>query len=86
MNDFAQWCLEKNLINILEDGTVTWKRVEKEPVRGGTLINNKDDKTNKVRDLRQDLSNDYKDPARSFGTVWPFKVLTKDNSLRQNKK
>jgi len=77
MKDFAEWCLEQNLVTISEDGTVEWKRFEKEPVGGGTLIFYKDGKADKVRDIRHDLSKDYKDYARSFGTVWPFKVLAR---------
>lgn len=77
MKDFAEWCLEQDYVTISEDGTVAWKRSEKEPVKGGTLIKYQDDKASKVRDIRQDLSKDYKNYARSFGTVWPFKVLAK---------
>lgn len=74
MKDFREWCIDNNLIH--EDGTVVRKKKEQEPVKG-KLIGYTDKKSKDVRDMRQDLSKDYKNYARSFGTVWPHKVLTK---------
>jgi len=73
MKDFAEWCEENNLVVIHEDGTVAWR--EKGPNKKGKLIPYKDARSSVVRDIRADLSADYKDYASSFGTVWPFKVL-----------
>ena len=80
MKDFKEWCLDKGYISFEEGTTSDRKRSEKESVKGGKFIKYKDDKSEKVRDIRQDLSGDYKDYARSFGTVWPFKVQAKGNA------
>jgi hypothetical protein len=73
MFDFVNWCLSENLVDVQNDGTVTWKE---EAIKGG--------KTGKYkqnfgggRDQRKDLSDDYKDYCHHMGTVWPFKVVAK---------
>ena len=65
MKDFVNWCVGKNLVNVFEDGTVTWKEsCESNKIAGG-------------RDGRSDLSDDYKDYCHQMGTVWPFKLVGK---------
>jgi hypothetical protein len=71
MKDFKEWLSDK--IETVKESS------EKEPIKGGRLIRHKKKKSH-VRDLQGDLSNDYKNPASSFGTVWPFKVLTGRNA------
>ncbi len=71
MNDFVNWCAKKDLIDISEDGTVTWKE---SAMRGGDKAKYKE-KFDGGRDQRQDLSGDYKGHCHMMGTVWPFKVV-----------
>lgn len=80
MYDFAQWCQAQGLVEIHEDGTVTWTEnsgCHKEPVKGGKKINHKEKKSGSVRDTTSDLSGDYKGHYSHMGTVWPFKVAGK---------
>lgn len=78
MRDFVNFCQEKDLIEIQEDGTVMWtcfedcakqKANHKEKFAGG-------------RDGRKDLSDDYKDPCGHMGTVWPFKVTASKKACK----
>lgn len=69
MRDFVNFCNENNLINIDEDGTITWKE---EAIKGKCS-----DKIDGARDQRKDLSDDYKDYCHKMGTVFPFKVVAK---------
>jgi len=73
MRDFVNWCVDGKLIDVCDDGSVTWKEAaircqqkgkHKEVIDGG-------------RDGRADLSDDYKDYCHHMGTVWPFKVVAK---------
>lgn len=73
MRDFVKFCHDNDLIEVFEDGTVVWKE---ETVKGGKSSGYKD-KFDGGRDLRKDLSGDYKDYCHQMGTVWPFKVLAK---------
>lgn len=73
MITFIEWCLKKDLASINEDGTITLKESEKKSEKG-KLVPYKDDSASGVRDIRRDLSKDYKDYAKSFGDVWPFKI------------
>lgn len=73
MQDFVNWCAKKNVIDVFEDGTVTWKETA---IRGGEKCNHKE-KFDGGRDGRKDLSDDYKDYCHQMGTVWPFKVVAK---------
>lgn len=86
MKNFAEWCYEKGLVEIHEDGTVAWVEAikpptsgtEKDPVKGGSKISRGEKRSPKVRDGQSDLSNDYKGNYSHMGTVWPFKVVTKN--------
>ena len=73
MIDFVNFCLNKNLVEVENDGTVTWKE---EAIRSGSSTKNTDD-FGGGRDQRKDLSDDYKDYCHHMGTVWPFKVVAK---------
>ncbi len=73
MIDFVNFCCENNLIDIDEEGTVTWKE---EAIKGPKKTGYKDD-FGGGRDQRKDLSDDYKDYCHHMGTVWPFKVVAK---------
>jgi hypothetical protein len=73
MRDFVNWCVERNLVDIANDGTVTWKEAA---VRGGKKASHKE-KTDGGRDGRDDLSKDYQGHSHMNGTVWPFKVVAK---------
>lgn len=76
MQDFANWCLDKNLIDVFEDGTVVWKE---EAVKGGKKVPGHSEKFKGARDMRKDLE-DYVDYCRDMGTVWPFKVKAGKNA------
>jgi len=65
MKDFVNWCVDKDLIDITENGVVTWKEACDKKIKGGG------------RDIRKDLSSDYKDPAHKMEKIWPFKVVAK---------
>lgn len=65
MRDFVNWCADKGLINIHEDGTVVWKEDCTAGKKGGG------------RDGCKDLSGDYKGHFHKMDTVWPFKVVAK---------
>lgn len=73
MFDFVNWCLDNKLVEVAQDGTVTWKE---EAVKGGKSGKYKQD-FGGGRDQRDDLSGDYKDYCHHMGTVWPFKVVAK---------
>lgn len=72
MKDFVNWCVQKDLVDIFQDGTVAWKEAadnakkckHSEKFAGG-------------RDIRKDLSDDHKDYCHHMGTVWPFKLVGK---------
>lgn len=70
MHDFVKWCQERNLIEVANDGTVTWKEdCNKTKTDGGKKVSG-------VRDAcKDDLSGDYKGHFHHMGKVWPFKVL-----------
>lgn len=71
--DFVDFCFENNLIDVANDGSVTWKE---EAIKGGKSGSYKQD-FGGGRDQRKDLSDDYKDYCHHMGTVWPFKVVAK---------
>ena len=73
MRDFVNWCVEKDLIDVANDGLVTWKEAA---IRDGKSGKHKE-KVDGGRDGRKDLSGDYKDYCHHMGTVWPFKVVAK---------
>jgi len=73
MRDFVNWCVERDLVDIAKDGTVTWKEAA---VRGEKKASHKE-KIDGGRDGRDDLSGDYKGHCHMMGTVWPFKVVAK---------
>lgn len=73
MFDFVNWCLSERLINVANDGTVTWKE---EAIKGQKCGKYKQD-FGGGRDQRKDISGDYKDYCHHMGTVWPFKVVAK---------
>ena len=75
MRDFVNWCNQKNLIDVFEDGTVTWR--ESKEGKEGKKCGSHKEKFNGGRDGRKDLSGDYKDYCHNMGTVWPFKVQGK---------
>jgi hypothetical protein len=86
MKDFAEWCRDKGVAEILGDGTVRWTEAikpptsgtHKDPVKGGSKISRSEKRSNKVRNGEDDLSDDYKGNYSHMGTVWPFKVVTKN--------
>lgn len=67
MRDFVEFCLANDLVNVANDGTVTWKE--------GTSAHK--EKLGGSRDQRKDISGDYKGHFHSMDTVWPFKVVAK---------
>lgn len=71
--DFVNWCLDHKLVEVANDGTVTWKE---EAIKGGKSGSYKNN-FGGGRDQRKDLSGDYKDYCHHMGTVWPFKVVAK---------
>lgn len=73
MRDFVNFALQNKLIEVAEDGTVTWKE---EAIKGGKSGKYKQN-FGGGRDQRKDLSGDYKDYCHHMGTVWPFKVVAK---------
>jgi hypothetical protein len=73
MRDFVNWCVEKDLVDVFDDGVVTWKEAA---IRGPQKGKHKE-KIDGGRDGRTDLSSDYKDYCHMMGTVWPFKVVAK---------
>jgi hypothetical protein len=76
MMDFAEWCQSKELIDISEDGDVTWK----EDKVGKKVKGHTSNKINGPRDGRDDLSSDFPDHIESMGnsgsSIWPFKLKT----------
>ncbi len=76
MQDFVNWCYNKDLIDVFDDGTVAWTE--------GAIRTQKCGKhTEKFaggRDGRKDLSDDYKDYCHMMGTVWPYKVTAGSGS------
>lgn len=77
MYDFVDWCQERSLIEISEDGTVSWKEdCDKEKAQDGKKITG-------VRDTcKDDLSSDYKGHFRHMKTVWPFKLRTSKKACK----
>ena len=73
MRDFVNWCVEKDLIDVADDGLVTWRE---SAIRDGKSGKHKE-KVDGGRDGRKDLSGDYKDYCHNMGTAWPFKVVAK---------
>jgi hypothetical protein len=73
MRDFVGFCVQNKLVEVAEDGTVTWKE---ECMKGGKSSSYKN-KFDGGRDQRKDLSADHKDYTHHMGTVWPFKVKGK---------
>lgn len=73
MRDFVSFCVENNLVDIDEQGLVTWKEAA---IKSGHSGKHKE-KLGGGRDQRKDLSGDYKDYCHHMGTVWPFKVVAK---------
>ena len=71
--DFVDFCLENQLVDVANDGSVTWKE---EAIKGGKSGSYKNN-FGGGRDQRKDLSGDYKDYCHHMGTVWPFKVVAK---------
>lgn len=71
--DFVGFCLENNLIDVAQDGTVTWREAAIRGPKKGSYKQN----FGGGRDQRDDLSDDYKDYCHDMGTVWPFKVIAK---------
>ena len=72
MRDFVNWCVNNQLVDVFEDGTVAWK----ESADGGCSTKHAE-KFAGGRDMRSDLSSDYKDYCHHMGTVWPFKLAGK---------
>lgn len=72
MKDFVNWCVNKQLVDVFNDGTVAWK----ESCVNGTSTKHTE-KMAGGRDQRSDLSDDYKDYCHHMGTVWPFKLVGK---------
>jgi hypothetical protein len=73
MRNFVDFCLENNLVDVADDGSVTWKE---EAVKGGKTSKHKE-VIDGGRDGRKDLSSDYVDYCHSMKTVWPFKLIAK---------
>ena len=72
MRNFVNWCNANKLIDVFEDGTVSWKEAA---IRGPGMISRKEPFKG-GRDGRDDLSDDYKDYAHMMGTVWPYKLVS----------
>lgn len=70
MKDFVKWCMEKDLVEVAQDGTIAWKE--------GTCCHK--EKIEGPRDARKDLSGDYKGHFHKMDTVWPFKLVGKSKS------
>lgn len=73
MIDFVNFCREKNLVEIADDGTVTWRE---DAIKGPKTGSHKEE-LGGGRDQRKDLGGDYKGYCHHMGTVWPFKVVAK---------
>jgi hypothetical protein len=73
MRDFVNWCSDNKLINVSEDGSVTWKEEAMRSQKCGSH----EEKVDGGRDGRKDFSDDYKNHCHMMGTVWPFKVVAK---------
>ncbi len=65
MQNFTEWCKTKGY---LVEATT------KDPIKSGKKFPSKEKTSGKVRDLRDDLSKDYKGNWKKNGTVDPFKV------------
>jgi hypothetical protein len=72
MKDFVNWCVNKDLVTIFDDGTVAWNEATD---KGKSTKHS--EKFAGGRDIRKDLSDDYKDYCHHMGTVWPFKLVGK---------
>jgi hypothetical protein len=79
MRDFVNFCLENNLVDVSEDGTVTWKEEAIKDNKCGSYKN----KFGSGRNQRQDPSDDYKDYCHHMGTVWPFKIVVNGKNQKQ---
>jgi hypothetical protein len=83
VQDFVNWCNNKGLINITEDGTVRWADSLVEGDQAGPKNPSKGQKPNYkekmdgARSQVDDLSGDYEGHACCNGNVWPYKVLPK---------
>ncbi len=73
MRDFVQFCMQNELVDVFEDGTVAWREAA---IRSQKCGSHKE-KFDGGRDGRQDLSSDYKDYCHMMGTVWPYKLVGK---------
>lgn len=73
MIDFVEFCMQNELVDVADDGTITWKE---SAIRGGKPAKHSE-KFGGGRDQRDDLSDDYKGHMHHMGTVWPFKVVAK---------
>ena len=73
MRNFVDFCIQNELVNVFEDGTIAWKE---SAVCKKKCSNNKE-KIDGGRDGRQDLSDDYKDYCHHMGTVFPYKLVAK---------
>ena len=76
MMDFAEWCQSNDLIDINENGEITWKEDEV----GKKVKSHTSNKINGPRDGRDDLSSDFPDHIKCLGnsksSIWPFKLKT----------
>lgn len=73
MRDFVNFCMQNKLVEVGNDGTVTWREAAIKGGKSGSY----QQKFGGGRDQRKDLSDDYKDYCHHMGTVWPFKVVAK---------
>ena len=73
MRNFVDYCIQNELVNVFQDGTIAWKE---SAIKCQTKGKHKE-KIDGARDGRQDLSDDYKDYCHNMGTVFPFKVVAK---------
>lgn len=60
MKNFTEWCESKGYT--------------KDPIKGDEKLSKKEKLSGSVRDMRDDLSSDYKGHIKKNGTVAPFKV------------
>lgn len=65
MKTFTEWCKDKGFVA---------ENCHKEPVKGGKKLDHNEKIPGGVRDLRKDLSKDYKGNWKHNGTVAPFNV------------
>lgn len=65
MKTFTEWCQDKGFV---------LEAFHKEPIKGGKKLSHTEKISGGVRDLRKDLSKDYKGNWSHNGTVAPFNV------------